>query len=194
MIWCHLVARVSPLTLVIVDSSPRFRSMIAPTASPRVRWWWEIGNLHLQNKSCFCLASIWGGSWRPLWNSHAYLVFQVHPCVSDLQGGHEGELLEIDMQGFLDYLHKKDPYVWGDLDKLIQNLPWTLSSIWNWCKISFLAAHCTSKEWPSKFAQYFSFELKIKCWQVSYCALVHFGSFSPSWRNRQHFLANSEIL
>ena len=96
MIRCHLVARVSPLTLVIVDSSPKLRSMIAPTASPGVRWWWEIGNPHLQNKACVCLASIWGGSWRPLWNSHAYLVFQVHPYVSDLQGGHEGELLEIE--------------------------------------------------------------------------------------------------
>ena len=107
MTWCHLVARVSPLTLVIVDSSPKLRSMIAPTASPGVRWWWEIGNPHLQNKSCVCLASIWGGSWRPLWNSHAYLVFQVHPCVSDLQGGYEGELLEIEMQGFLDYLQNR---------------------------------------------------------------------------------------
>ena len=32
-------------------------------------------------------------------------------CESDLQGGHEGELLEIEMQEFLDYLHIYDPNV-----------------------------------------------------------------------------------
>ena len=37
--------------------------------------------------------------------------------MSDLQGGHEGELLEIEMQEFLDYLHKYDPNVWKHLDR-----------------------------------------------------------------------------
>ena len=31
--------------------------------------------------------------------------------MSDLQGGHKGELLEIEMQEFLDYLHIYDPNV-----------------------------------------------------------------------------------
>ena len=58
-------------------------------------------------KQVLRMSGIYVATWRPLWNSHAYLVFQVHPCVSDLQGGYEGELLEIEMQGFLDYLQNR---------------------------------------------------------------------------------------